>query len=75
MVKYTAETIVVTSPSATSDKDQLKGVSKPETKTVYYTSGSGIPEVKVILAGFVIKGVLGIKAFLVKGIGMVSERL
>lgn len=72
MVKYTAETIVVTSPSATNDKDQLKSITKPETRTVYYTSGSGIPEVKVILAGFVIKGVLGIKAFLVKGIGMVS---
>ncbi|KAI7883164.1 hypothetical protein K492DRAFT_126685 [Lichtheimia hyalospora FSU 10163] len=71
MVKYTAETIVVTTPSAANDKDQLKDVTKPETKTVYYTSGSGIPEVKVILAGFVIKSVLGIKAFLVKGIGMI----
>jgi chloride channel 3/4/5 len=42
-----------------------------EIKTAYYSAGSGIPEVKVILGGFVIKGFLGIKTLIVKSIGMV----
>lgn len=42
-----------------------------ETKYAYYSAGSGIPEVKVILGGFVIKGFLGIKTLIVKSIGMV----
>lgn len=41
-------------------------------KTAYYSAGSGIPEVKVILGGFVIKGFLGIKTLIVKSIGMVN---
>lgn len=43
-----------------------------ETKYAYYSAGSGIPEVKVILGGFVIKGFLGIKTLVVKSIGMVT---
>ncbi|KAI9252200.1 chloride channel [Helicostylum pulchrum] len=42
-----------------------------ETKYAYYSAGSGIPEVKVILGGFVIKGFLGIKTLVVKSIGMI----
>ncbi|KAI7892094.1 chloride channel [Mucor mucedo] len=42
-----------------------------ETKYAYYSAGSGIPEVKVILGGFVIKGFLGIKTLIVKSIGMI----
>ncbi|CAO3617171.1 unnamed protein product [Cunninghamella echinulata] len=42
---------------------------KEETKLAYYSAGSGIPEVKVILGGFVIKGFLGIKTLFVKSIG------
>lgn len=44
-----------------------------ETKNAYYSAGSGIPEVKVILGGFVIKGFLGIKTLIVKSIGMVQS--
>lgn len=44
-----------------------------ETKYAYYSAGSGIPEVKVILGGFVIKGFLGIKTLIVKSIGMVIK--
>jgi chloride channel 3/4/5 len=39
----------------------------------YYCAGSGIPEVKVILGGFVIKGFLGIKTLFVKSVGLVSR--
>ncbi|CAO3626403.1 unnamed protein product [Cunninghamella blakesleeana] len=42
---------------------------KEETKLAFYSAGSGIPEVKVILGGFVIKGFLGIKTLFVKSIG------
>lgn len=52
------------------DNTQVK-VPQYETKTVYHSAGSGIPEVKVILSGFVIKGFLGIKTLLVKSVGMV----
>ncbi|KAG0767994.1 hypothetical protein G6F57_003515 [Rhizopus arrhizus] len=52
------------------DNTQVK-VPQYETKTVYHSAGSGIPEVKVILGGFVIKGFLGIKTLLVKSVGMI----
>jgi chloride channel 3/4/5 len=52
------------------DNTQVKA-PQYETKTVYHSAGSGIPEVKVILGGFVIKGFLGIKTLLVKSVGMV----
>jgi chloride channel 3/4/5 len=47
-------------------------IPRYETKNAYYSAGSGIPEVKVILGGFVIKGFLGIKTLIVKSIGMVN---
>ncbi|KAF7731740.1 hypothetical protein EC973_008254 [Apophysomyces ossiformis] len=45
--------------------------TKSQTKMAYYSAGSGIPEVKVILSGFVIKRYLGLKNYLVKSIGMI----
>ncbi|KAG2178631.1 hypothetical protein INT44_001784 [Umbelopsis vinacea] len=42
-----------------------------KTKMAYYCAGSGIPEVKVILGGFVIKGFLGIKTLFVKSVGLI----
>jgi hypothetical protein len=53
--------------------NKYESIDKPryETKDAYYSAGSGIPEVKVILGGFVIKGFLGIKTLIVKSIGMV----
>ncbi|KAI9320843.1 chloride channel [Dichotomocladium elegans] len=87
MVKYSAETVVIrtppthtsllkpTSPAAGKDHgfddNDDDTISKPQTKVAYYSAGSGIPEVKVILAGFVIKGFLGIKTLFVKSIGMI----
>lgn len=37
----------------------------------YYSAGSGIPELKSILSGFVIRGFLGIKTLIYKSIGLV----
>lgn len=84
MVKYSAEKVVIRTPvppanaakhaaHAANGKDDnnASALPKPQTKIAYYSAGSGIPEVKVILAGFVIKGFLGIKTLVVKSIGMV----
>jgi chloride channel 3/4/5 len=40
-------------------------------KVMYMASGSGIPEIKTILSGFVIKGFLGFRVLLVKAIGAI----
>lgn len=84
MVKYSAEKVTFRSPStkptngvtpsgtqSTIAKNEDIPPPKPQTKIAYYSAGSGIPEVKVILAGFVIKGFLGIKTLFVKSVGMV----
>lgn len=84
MVKYSAEKVTFRSPStkptngvtpsgtqSTIAKNEDIPTPKPQTKIAYYSAGSGIPEVKVILAGFVIKGFLGIKTLFVKSVGMV----
>lgn len=39
-------------------------------KTMYMAAGSGIPEVKTILSGFVIHGFLGARTLLVKAMGL-----
>jgi chloride channel 3/4/5 len=44
------------------------GESKDQGKVMYMAAGSGIPEIKTILSGFVIKGFLGFKVLTVKGI-------
>jgi chloride channel 3/4/5 len=41
------------------------------TRTLYHAAGSGIPEVKTILGGFVIKKFLGLKTLVVKVISLV----
>lgn len=57
--------------AASLHKDETVDEPQYETKNAYYCAGSGIPEVKVILGGFVIKGFLGIKTLIVKSVGMV----
>ncbi|KAI8639054.1 chloride channel [Parasitella parasitica] len=54
-----------------NNKDETTNAPQYETKNAYYCAGSGIPEVKVILGGFVIKGFLGIKTMIVKSVGMI----
>lgn len=58
---------------STPSKYESMDPPRYETKYAYYSAGSGIPEVKVILGGFVIKGFLGIKTLIVKSIGMVTH--
>lgn len=36
-----------------------------------YACGSGVPEVKTILSGFIIRGYLGVWTLLIKSIGMI----
>ncbi|KAI9474433.1 clc channel [Coemansia mojavensis] len=43
----------------------------PTVKMAYYGAGSGIPEVKSILAGFVIHGFLGVRILIVKTFGLI----
>lgn len=57
------------------NKDETIDAPHYETKNAYYCAGSGIPEVKVILGGFVIKGFLGIKTLIVKSVGMVINKV
>ncbi|CEI95454.1 Putative Voltage-gated chloride channel [Rhizopus microsporus] len=88
MVKYTGEKVRVRKEpghvtfsksssmvSVLSDNKQHNRVEPPQydTRTAYYSAGSGIPEVKVILGGFVIKGFLGIKTLIVKSVGMIMD--
>ena len=40
-------------------------------KTIYLAAGSGIPEIKTILSGFVIPDILGLKVLVVKAVGAV----
>lgn len=57
----------------TGDKDQYNGPPAPVAtgKTMYMAAGSGIPEIKTILAGFVIPHFLDFKVLFVKGFGAV----
>lgn len=63
-------------PSAapgTGDKDQSTDALKPSGggKSMYMAAGSGIPEIKTILSGFVIPNFLDLKVLVVKGFGAV----
>lgn len=42
----------------------------PDGKKLYCAAGSGIPEVKTILSGFIIHGFLGIRTLVVKAVGL-----
>jgi chloride channel 3/4/5 len=39
-------------------------------KVMYYASGGGIPEIKTIMSGFVIRGYLGGSTLIVKSVGL-----
>lgn len=65
---------VSSSANVVSSKDG--GILKlPDTKNIhrkvaYYAAGSGIPEVKTILSGFVIRGYLGLHVLFTKAVGL-----
>ncbi|KDR75843.1 hypothetical protein GALMADRAFT_248571 [Galerina marginata CBS 339.88] len=48
----------------------LKHAQEPKRKTMYYAAGSGIPEIKTILSGFVIHGYLGGRTLFTKSVGL-----
>ncbi|KAL9090877.1 MAG: hypothetical protein Q9165_005085 [Trypethelium subeluteriae] len=64
-------------PAAVGDGDiKFNGfesvqTAAPQTKTMYMAAGSGIPEIKTILSGFVIPHFLDFKVLVVKGFGAV----
>lgn len=60
---------IPTSGSRNSIDSTLVG-SQPK-KIAYFGAGSGIPEVKTILGGFVIRGFLGFRTLMIKLIGLV----
>ncbi|KZT71831.1 hypothetical protein DAEQUDRAFT_749819 [Daedalea quercina L-15889] len=43
---------------------------EPKRKVMYYAAGSGIPEIKTILSGFVIHGYLGGRTLFTKSVGL-----
>ncbi|KAI0058083.1 hypothetical protein BV25DRAFT_1919615 [Artomyces pyxidatus] len=65
----------VLAPDFASDDETAK-VSTPPTdnptkrKVLYYAAGSGIPEIKTILSGFVIHGYLGGRTLFTKSVGL-----
>jgi len=46
------------------------GLPEPTRPVIYMAAGSGIPEIKTILSGFVIHGYLGMSTLLVKSFGL-----
>ncbi|EFQ31493.1 voltage gated chloride channel [Colletotrichum graminicola] len=55
-------------PAVTADADD-SAVAAAGGKTMYMAAGSGIPEIKTILSGFVIPHFLGLKVLVVKAVG------
>ncbi|KAL4078358.1 chloride channel [Scleroderma yunnanense] len=51
-------------------KQDLSSVSQPKRQVLYYAAGSGIPEIKTILSGFVIHGYLGGRTLFTKSLGL-----
>lgn len=54
-----------------SPRDQSNDLSTPaRRRIIHYAAGSGIPEIKTILSGFVIHGYLGGRVLITKSIGL-----
>ncbi|KAA1473891.1 hypothetical protein DENSPDRAFT_780653 [Dentipellis sp. KUC8613] len=79
---FTASTSFVTrkdsgvlSPDFANDDEDVKASAPPtdkpsKRKIMYYAAGSGIPEIKTILSGFVIHGYLGGRTLFTKSVGL-----
>lgn len=62
----------MTSADKDGDTDTIQSHTSAQVgKTMYMAAGSGIPEIKTILSGFVIPGFLDLKVLLVKAFGAV----
>ncbi|KAG6333678.1 hypothetical protein ID866_5408 [Astraeus odoratus] len=55
---------------ATDGKSVPSIASPPKRQVLYYAAGSGIPEIKTILSGFVIHGYLGARTLFTKSLGL-----
>lgn len=51
-------------------QEMMIKTAEPPRRIMYYASGGGIPEIKTILSGFVIRGYLGGSTLLVKSVGL-----
>ncbi|KAI6131653.1 chloride channel [Pisolithus croceorrhizus] len=62
----------VLSPLFVTNKDDQEHQPSPQSKrkVLYYAAGSGIPEIKTILSGFVIHGYLGARTLFTKSLGL-----
>ncbi|KAI6040276.1 chloride channel [Pisolithus marmoratus] len=62
----------VLSPLFMTNKHDEQQQSSPQSKrkVLYYAAGSGIPEIKTILSGFVIHGYLGARTLFTKSLGL-----
>lgn len=53
-----------------SGEQNASSSSQPKRRVIYYAAGSGIPEIKTILSGFVIHGYLGGRVLFIKAVGL-----
>ncbi|KAG1900670.1 chloride channel [Suillus fuscotomentosus] len=53
-----------------SGEQNAPSSSQPKRGVIYYAAGSGIPEIKTILSGFVIHGYLGGRVLFIKALGL-----
>ncbi|KAJ3039865.1 hypothetical protein HK097_002725, partial [Rhizophlyctis rosea] len=65
LVVYTAK-----SKPVGDENGETGQVEELRKKVVYHAAGGGIPEVKTILGGFVIRGFLGVRTLLVKTLAL-----
>ncbi|KAJ1566287.1 hypothetical protein HK405_010423, partial [Cladochytrium tenue] len=61
--------VLVTNLSATESRAAFSGA--PQKSLMYQAAGSGVPQVKTILGGFVIRGFLGLRTLVVKTGGLI----
>ena len=76
LISATITLFTKTKVSAVGKPEDMDGQSsKPEElgegKVIYLAAGSGIPEIKTILSGFVIPGILSVKVLVIKSVGAV----
>jgi len=55
---------------STDESSKVAEVPTPKRKVLYFAAGSGIPEIKTILSGFVIHGYLGARTLFTKSVGL-----
>lgn len=63
-------TFVTRKESGVLSPDFEDAPAAPKRKVMYYAAGSGIPEIKTILSGFVIHGYLGGRTLFTKSVGL-----